>query len=86
MTYIVHGGHVRSRHDGDVHYISPSKTAELYGLDPVTSIYSYGYESLRGYDRDFLEGAVHLYPDSSGKYELPVPQSVIKEKEVGDGR
>jgi hypothetical protein len=66
-VYCVHGGMVRSRNDGDVHYVSASRVANLYGL--------LGSQWRQGPDiEDYGNLASHrwsrqcLGPDESGRY------------------
>lgn len=63
-TVVLHPGFVRSRHDGDRHFITGTMLICLYGVR-------------RGFDRVHTTGAtlgtadtnpIHLYPSRSGKY------------------
>lgn len=63
-------GHVISKNDGQRHYISASRLAELYGIPPGQYIvwdrenpYTY-----RGRDKSKYH---FLFPRADGKYELP---------------
>lgn len=71
IKYVLFPGYVISKHDLDSHWISADRLAYLYGVDirkcivvdnrrPSTSM---GYRKMPNY--------VELYPDPSGKYELP---------------
>lgn len=72
VLYILHPGMVRSRNDGDLHYIDAASLAQLYGVqlrDCVVHLYNEPLR-LRGLDQEDL---VHLYPrnDVSCKLERP---------------
>lgn len=68
----LHPGEVRSRKDGDRHFISGIELIRLYGVLPTDEIktfdrrdvtHSEEYQKMRGIY------AFHLYPDAEGKYE-----------------
>jgi hypothetical protein len=68
------GGYITSRSDGDRHYISAHKVAELYGVSPAECIFvdiDDSTEKTKGYHPDFIESMVTLWPRDSGNYELP---------------
>lgn len=72
-VYIVHPGVINAR-DGDTHFISGRELIELYRLrDHMqrndTVLISDGNGRPKGVGRN--ERAVHLYPMSSGNYEIP---------------
>ena len=64
--YLVFGGEVKSKTDGDIHYISPSRVAELYELDPRECVFVdiRRRETFLGYD-----GLISLFPLNSGRYK-----------------
>lgn len=64
IRYILHPGWIRSKHDGDSHYITAPMLWSLYGVPPA---------QCRVYDpaRKGEEGEVHLYPRYNGNYTLP---------------
>lgn len=68
IKYVLIPGHILSRTDGDEHYISAAKLAELYGVDLKECDVKY-------YDqRDFgktFEDLIKLTPRSDGNYRIP---------------
>jgi hypothetical protein len=71
--YIVIGGYVRSRNDGDVHYIEAVELVSLYGVNPAECILVDRGEEVRklaGIEHD-PNRWVRLYPREDGKYVLP---------------
>jgi len=72
--YVIFGGKVKSKYDGEEHYIPPYRVAELYGLNPhspnVKLISGKNFEmaerELRGLDNSWIP----LFPRSDGKYKL----------------
>jgi hypothetical protein len=73
--YALFPGHVRSKTDGDIHYVGPRQLAQLYGVSPFECItYWNSFDNVLS--RFFLdmvkrEGLIKLYPDPSGNYKLP---------------
>jgi hypothetical protein len=70
------GGWVTSRSDGDRHFISARRVAELYHINPAECIFvnpedAPDYEPQRGYD---LSTLTDLWPKEDGNY-------VLKEKQ-----
>ena len=67
------GGWVTSLADHDRHYIPASRLPGLYGVDPQECIFininDDVFEKQRGYD---LSTLIDLWPDSTGKYILPL--------------
>lgn len=64
--FAVHPGNVRSKTDGDVHYITARALVRLYELRPSEYIVWIG--RMYGVNRaDY----VHLYPRYDGKYGRP---------------
>lgn len=68
-TYILHPGIVRSVNDGDIHFISASRLAVLYGLHNGQWISADSEQAKHGFSGDGR--MVHLWPKSNGIYELP---------------
>ena len=72
--FLVIGGYVISKNDGDIHYVSAYKLCELYGLDPhapnVRLASGNCPESLYGYDDSWTV----LTPRSSGDYSLDLDE------------
>lgn len=73
--YVVTGGYVTSRSDGQSHYIGPMRVIQLYEvrLDECEI-----YEPAPWWPRSYYEMAeqrhkdlITLYPRSDGKYTLP---------------
>jgi len=75
--YVVFGGEVISKNDGEIHYIPAYKVCELYGLNPHASNVilvdirrpeTYKWLSLMKLE----DGSwTFLYPRSDGNYTLP---------------
>lgn len=66
------GGWITSRSDGDRHFISASKVAELYRVNPSECIFINpedhpNYEPQKGYD---LSQLTDLWPREDGDYTL----------------
>jgi hypothetical protein len=59
---------VISRHDGDVHFVSGKRLAELYKVDPSECIFVDEPKKLLGLD---VRGLKVLRPDPSGEYPHP---------------
>lgn len=75
VKYIICPGWVRSRSDGQLHFINASQLFDLYDVDPrecIVVYYEIGPENsgLRGYSNEFLEGLQLLYPKQNGDYSL----------------
>lgn len=66
--YVVQGGNVVSRNDGQTHYISPHKLIKLYGVNPKECII---IPDKTGYLRQ--PGQIYLGPKYSGDYSIPSP-------------
>ena len=67
MRYILHPGDVKSRTDGDWHYIDAFQLAKLYGLNIRDCIIFAGSNASVGYVE--IEGDIHLYPRYDGDYK-----------------
>lgn len=67
MKYAIHPGYVTSFRDGDRHYLSASRLAELYGLSKDRYIIwdRSRPETYRGRDWDDFK---HLFPRPDGRY------------------
>lgn len=63
--YILHPGFIKSKYDGEIHYISCGQLALLYRIDIKECILDMGENSLRGLN---LENYIHLYPKYNGEY------------------
>lgn len=77
--YVAFGGPVTSPVDGDTHFINARTVCRLYKVDPRDCIFidDTPTQSL-GLD---LEQYICLYPDSTGKYELPIPKELVADNE-----
>lgn len=72
--YLVIAGWVRSRNDGDRHWISGKQLCSLYGVNPKDCrFYSEDEVGTYAFPEERVPGAVILRPDPTGKYELPKP-------------
>lgn len=69
MKYLVIGGSVSSKSDGQTHYFSPQKLIRLYGVprNECILIADFGSDKLMGLDTSNL---VTLRPRSDGNYQL----------------
>lgn len=65
--YVLHGGYVISRYDGQRHYVGPVQLARLYGLNLRDCALIRSEMPGSQYPPD----AVHLYPRNDGDYRLP---------------
>ena len=65
--YVLHPGYIKSRSDGDWHYIDAYRLAKLYGvpLHECIVVDANRPETFRSRD---LSGFKHLYPREDGKY------------------
>lgn len=64
MRYVLHPGYIRSKHDGDRHYITAKDLARLYKVNMCDCIVYYD-----GYIDSSTD--IHLYPKYDGNYNLP---------------
>lgn len=67
--YVLHPGFVRSRSDGQEHYISAAQLASLYGVKARDCLIYPADEIAQRLWRD-LPGALHLSPRGDGDYSL----------------
>ena len=65
FIYIIHPGDVISQSDGDKHYVGYSDLIRLYHL-PYSCTF---VEDVQGVTV-VGKRAIHLYPDSSGEYDI----------------
>lgn len=69
--YILHPGWVSSRYDGDRHYITAARLADLYGLKmQQCAVAPDSEKGWQGWVEP--ENAIHLRPRNDGNYVLPV--------------
>lgn len=71
MAYILFPGKIRSKTDGDVHYITAPELARLYGVDyrKCKVVYMDKESSFRSYRKQ--PNDIELHPRSGGNYQLP---------------
>jgi hypothetical protein len=71
MRYIVHSGYVKSKTDGDVHWVGFGQLCRLYGLQPhATDVFN----GDRCTNLKPLPDDIHLHPRVDGDYTLPKSQ------------
>lgn len=70
VRYFLHPGEMKSKNDGDIHYITAPQLARLYGLDykKCHVIYDDRPETRKGLRAK--PGDVHLYPKYNENYSL----------------
>ncbi len=68
--YVVLGGDVISRHDGDRHFISTRQLCDLYGVDPEECILVGAFSNFEIKETDY-PNLPRLRPQYSGDYSLP---------------
>lgn len=71
--YLCYGGNIKSRNDGDIHYIRSSVVAMLYRVNPKECImvdYSTPEHWYKSYSRDYLNSLIVLKPRNDGNYNL----------------
>ena len=71
IKYLVKGGYVLSRNDGDRHYVGAGQVIELYGVDPRECKVVKSWSELNFYRRKYGEDVKVLRPNSAGNYKLP---------------
>lgn len=65
--YAIHPGYMLSKTDTQRHFVSYNQLVKLYRVSPDEC-----FEWLEGYSNNGLRSNyVHLYPDFTGKYEVP---------------
>jgi hypothetical protein len=70
IRYVLHPGYMRSRNDGDLHYITAGQLADLYHVDiRECRIQEQQDHEILGRRED--PDLIHLYPNYSGNYKLP---------------
>lgn len=80
--YLVCGGFVISKNDGQRHYVDARRVARLYHVDPVECHFvgSLGLHELS------LPDVVLLMPDSTGQYKLTQSRGVFERDTTTDAR
>lgn len=70
--YVLCPGHVTSKTDGDVHYIDAFTLAYLYKVLPHECYVDTSNSNWkRGQPQEHLDSLIWLFPDPTGRYELP---------------
>lgn len=77
IKYLVYGGGIISKSDGQPHDISAEQVATLYGVKPSECIFiswrdyvEGNNNKLRGYTKSFIHSLVVLQPRSDGDYDI----------------
>jgi hypothetical protein len=70
MKFALHGGYVRSRNDGDTHWVPAHRLIQLYELRPGEFIFWPRPGRSQGMDTIWDEYR-HLAPRSDGRYGRP---------------
>lgn len=70
VKYIVYDGKVKSKNDGDIHYISHQQVIRLFGVNPTECLLVNRPDWFRGYSKEFLETLKVLQPKQNGDYSL----------------
>jgi hypothetical protein len=65
--YAIHPGWIRSKSDGDEHYVGIAQLASLYELSPSEYVVWTDHDNRGRTWRDY----VHLYPSYEGNYGRP---------------
>jgi hypothetical protein len=73
--YVLCPGYVRSKHDGDLHFVGADKLTHLYGISRGECYVLRESDGLLR-DREIerfrrIEGLIWLYPMYNGDYSLP---------------
>lgn len=68
--YVLHPGIVRSKYDGQNHYVGIGRLANLYGVPMRECVVAHDRIRLMGLSDAQLDRMVHLYPREDGDYEL----------------
>ena len=71
MAFVLFPCEVRSKNDGQTHYILAPQLAQLYGVDYKICkvVYLDKPESVRQYKKEADD--IELHPDYHGRYQLP---------------
>lgn len=68
--YIVRGGFVRSKNDGQIHFVSARKVAKLYKVPSEACIFPKEHELDSEIQKGFTNKLTSLRPRNDGKYQL----------------
>src|SRR3989337_2800197 len=94
--FVIHIGFIISANDGERHIIVGSELIRLWKLPPglcfvdhdtdltdvIMDTYwkaSGGYSQVPIY---IIKGQLHLFPDASGQYQLPLDKELFKQKQI----
>ena len=75
--FILYPGTIKSKTDGDLHYISYKQLLRLYQIPPHLVINGSNLNSLRGIIRG---NYFHMFPDNDGVYQLTNEEKMFIEK------
>lgn len=79
--YMLVGGYVFSKSDGDRHYINARKLCELYKLNPAECIFMEENDTYMQAPRHGENSILILHPREDGDYALPKPfENKIEER------
>lgn len=68
--YIVRGGFVRSKNDGQIHFVSAREVARLYNAPNEACIFPKEHEIDSEIQKGFTNKLILLRPRNDGKYQL----------------
>ena len=81
LKYAIQPGHVRSKVDGDVHYINARTLMQLYKVDPRECLVIDPKDDARLYEHQTQcaeeQKLIHLRPCFDGNYVLPKPTEIL---------
>lgn len=70
FDYICYGGYVRSQSDGQTHYVTAKRVAQLYKLPYQKCLMIDERTTVRFARRGGLSAALKLYPRNDGDYDI----------------
>ena len=71
FKYAVHPGPVRSKEDGDWHFVGFLRLCQLYQVNPNECLDVSNHIQLRGWSAETLAGLIQLRPSRNGHYGRP---------------
>lgn len=81
IRYVLHPGYVNSKKDGQEHFISAGKLADLYRVSLSDCVVD-TENNRRGFTKDAWENLKHLYPRYDGNYSKPTAVDRINKEET----
>ena len=69
--YAVFSGHVTSKSDGEIHFISNHDLCRLYHVNPSDCVMVNPSYGVTGYSRVYIASLIPLRPQYDGDYSLP---------------